>query len=282
MHEVQPDGGPAQDLPKLRSPMTMVQSQRRFSRAPADVVALRVLSAITTLSEEERGLIRRLCLYRESVQAGAEFAREGEPMPARLIVSGWACRQRSFPDGRRQIFGFLLPGDTLGLSPTTRPMDELSTVAVTRVECVDALILREVLAVQDERHARLRNALATMRRYEEQCMLDHIVRLGRQSAHERTTHFLLELRQRCRLAGINDGERFPLPLTQEVMSDALGLSIVHLNRTLQQMKRERLIEIKSGAVTIIDAARMAVIADFEQHTPSENQTKSTTVVRPTY
>lgn len=236
---------------------------RRYSRPPADVVALRVISAITTLTEEERALVRKLCLYRETVQAGAEFAREGEAIPARLIVSGWACRQRSLPDGRRQIFGFLMPGDTVGLNLTSRPVDEVSTVAITRVECVDALMLREILAVHDDRHARLQTALAAVRRYEERCLLDHIVRLGRQSAHERTAHLLLELRQRCRMAGLCDGERFPMPLTQEVLSDALGLSIVHLNRTLQQMKRDRLVEIKSGWVTLLDINRLMSICDFE-------------------
>lgn len=246
--------------------MNNTYALRRPARSSGDGVALRVLGAMTTLSPEEQALVSQLCLYRETVQAGCEFSREGEAMPARLIVSGWACRQRSLPDGRRQIFGFLLPGDTVGLSLATRPLDELSTVAVTRVEVVDAVMLREILAVHDERHARLQSALTIMRRYQEQCLLDHIVRLGRQSAYERTCHFLLELRQRCRLAGLNDRERFPMPLTQEVLSDALGLSIVHLNRTLQQMKRERLIEVKTGAVTILDVDRMATIANFESHT----------------
>ncbi|MGH7027298.1 Crp/Fnr family transcriptional regulator [Brevundimonas sp.] len=240
---------------------------RRPLRPPADVAALKVLSAITTLTEDERSLIRKLCLYRESIPAGAEFAREGEPAPARLIVSGWACRQQSLPDGRRQIFGFLMAGDTIGIGLKARPLDEVSTVAVTRIECVDALMLREILAIQDGRHAGLQNALAAVRRYEEACLLDHVVRLGRQSAHERTAHFLLEWRQRCRIAGLCDGERFPMPLTQEVLSDALGLSIVHLNRTLQHMKRERLIEMKRGWVDLLDVARLRFICDYQPRYP---------------
>lgn len=240
---------------------------RRPLRPPADVAALRVLSAITALTEDERSLVRKLCLYRESIPAGAEIAREGETAPARLIVSGWACRQQSLPDGRRQIFGFLMAGDTIGIGLKARPLDEVSTVAVTRIECVDALMLREILAVQDGRHAGLQNALAAVRRYEEACLLDHIVRLGRQSAHERTAHFLLEWRQRCRIAGLADGERFPMPLTQEVLSDALGLSIVHLNRTLQHMKRERLIEMKRGWIEFLDVVRLKFICDYQARYP---------------
>ncbi|MFK0300239.1 Crp/Fnr family transcriptional regulator [Brevundimonas sp. NPDC090276] len=251
----------------LRAAPTARAALRRPLRPPADVAALRVLSAITTLSEDERSLVRKLCLYRESIPAGAEFAREGEPAPARLIVSGWACRQQSLPDGRRQIFGFLMAGDTIGIGIKARPLDELSTVAVTRVECVDALMLREILAVQDGRHAGLQNALAAVRRYEEACLLDHVVRLGRQSAHERTAHFLLEWRQRCRIAGLAEGERFPMPLTQEVLSDALGLSIVHLNRTLQHMKREGLIEVKRGWIALLDIVRLKFICDYQARYP---------------
>lgn len=240
---------------------------RRPLRPPADVAALRVLGAIAPLSEDERGLLRKLCLYRETIPAGAEFAREGESAPPRLIVSGWACRQQSLPDGRRQIFGFLMAGDTIGIGLKSRPLDEVSTVAVTRVECVDALMLREILAVKDGRHAGLQNALAAVRRYEEACLLDHIVRLGRQSAHERTAHFLLEWRQRCRMAGLAEGERFPMPLTQEVLSDALGLSIVHLNRTLQHMKRDHLIEMRRGWVECLDVIRMKFICGYQSRYP---------------
>ncbi|MNR30865.1 Nitrogen fixation regulation protein FixK [compost metagenome] len=94
-----------------------------------------------------------------------------------------------------------------------------------------------------------------------------MVRLGRQSAHERTAHFLLEWRQRCRIAGLAEGERFPMPLTQEVLSDALGLSIVHLNRTLQHMKREGLIEVKRGWIALLDVARLKFICDYQARYP---------------
>ncbi|MNE21670.1 Nitrogen fixation regulation protein FixK [compost metagenome] len=156
-----------------------------------------------------------------------------------------------------------MAGDAIGIGLKARPLDEVSTVAVTRVECVDALMLREILAIQDGRHAGLQKALAVVRRNEEACLLDHVVRLGRQSAHERTAHFLLEWRQRCRLAGLADGERLPMPLTQEVLSDALGLSIVHLNRTLQHMRREHLIEMKRGWVDLLDVGRLKFVCDYQ-------------------
>jgi hypothetical protein len=87
--------------------------------------------------------------------------------------------------------------------------------------------------------------------------------LGRQTAYERVAHFLLEVQRRLEIAGLGDGQRFPLPLTQEIMGDALGLSIVHVNRTLQQLRRERLIELRSGVTILLQRDLLASIANFQ-------------------
>lgn len=239
--------------------------RRRPVRPPSETAALRVLETVNLLSEDERALIRRLSLFRESIQSGRPFWRAGQSVGAKLVLSGWAARQRTLPDGRRQIFGFLIPGDVIGIGVAPSPLEEVSTVALTRVEAVDALMLREILALRDERHCRLLAALSQLRRQEEACLLDHIMRLGRQSALERTAHFLLEMHCRTRAAGLAQGDCFPLPLTQEVLADALGLSIVHLNRTLQQMKRDGLIELRSGWATICDRSHLEHLADYGPH-----------------
>ena len=97
---------------------------------------------------------------------------------------------------------------------------------------------------------------------EETRLFDHIVRLGRQSAFERVTHLLLELHERLAVVGLAFENRFPLPLTQEVLADALGLSIVHVNRTLQQLRRGGLIDTRAGWVTLRDHEQMASLANF--------------------
>lgn len=242
--------------------MTRAVSVRRSAAASGDLAALRNLTAIARLSDEERALVRRLCMFQESVPAGQPFDPDGRAASPRLILSGWACRQRILADGQRQIFGFLLPGDSVGLSLNPRPLDETSTVALTRVEYVDALMLREILALHDPRHDRLRAALAASRRYEEACLLNHVVRLGRQSAQARLAHLLLELRDRLQRAGLCSGERLHLPLTQETLADALGLSLVHVSRTLGQMRRARLIAMQCGWVTLLDEAYLRVASDY--------------------
>ncbi|WP_205570742.1 Crp/Fnr family transcriptional regulator [Brevundimonas naejangsanensis] len=240
---------------------------RRSTSASGELAALRNLTAMTRLSEEERALVRRLCVFQEVVPAGQPFDPDGRAASPRLILSGWACRQRILADGQRQIFGFLLPGDSVGLSLEPRPLDETSTVALTRVEYVDALMLREILALQDPRHERLRRALATSRRYEEACLLNHVVRLGRHSAQARLGHLLLELRDRLQRAGLCTGDRMHLPLTQETLADALGLSLVHVSRTLGQMRRGRLIAMQNGWVTLLDEAYLRAACDYGAEAP---------------
>jgi CRP-like cAMP-binding protein len=93
-------------------------------------------------------------------------------------------------------------------------------------------------------------------------LLHQIIRIGRQTAYERLVHLLLELNSRCHAAGLSDGFSFDLPLTQEILADSLGLSIVHVNRTLQTLRREQLIEQKSSIVTIKDKEKLALIAEY--------------------
>jgi CRP-like cAMP-binding protein len=110
-------------------------------------------------------------------------------------------------------------------------------------------------------------ALTRARWLEQSMLLDHMVRLGRQTAYERVAHFLLELQQRMEIAGFGDAQRFPLPLTQEILADVLGLSIVHVNRTLQQLRREKLIELRSGVAILLQPDILASISDFKRAVP---------------
>jgi CRP-like cAMP-binding protein len=227
---------------------------------PAEAV-LRRTARLADLSPAEIALIGALPERTDHHAANHELIREGEPMGRpRFLVSGWACRQRVLPDGRRQIFGFLLPGDGLGFCGPHAPPALCGMAAVTAVETVDAGVIRD--AARDGDHPGLGHALAVAASLDEAHLLDHAVRLGRQTAYERMAHLLLELHQRLASVELATAWRFPLPLTQETLADALGLSIVHVNRTLQQMRRERLIEVRSGFATLLAPELLAACADF--------------------
>ena len=93
-------------------------------------------------------------------------------------------------------------------------------------------------------------------------LCDQIVRLGRQTAYERLLHLVLEFHHRLQAVGMVNGYSFAFPLTQEVLADALGLSVVHINRTLQQVRRDRLLDMRGGQVTLRQIDLMRAMADW--------------------
>lgn len=197
----------------------------------------------------------------ERISAKATLQTEDDDVGrASYIVSGWACRQRYLSDGRRQVFGFLLPGDGIGVCLHPNPLANATTVALTSLDVVDAKDL-----VRPQTHwdcPDLTQLLAAAANEDERLLLDHVVRLGRLDAMERVAHLFLELHDRLAVVGIGGEGRFPLPLTQEVLADALGLSVVHINRTLQELRRQSLIAIQNGHVTLLDRPALVGLADY--------------------
>lgn len=174
-----------------------------------------------------------------------------------IIVSGWACEMRVLPDGRRQIFSILLPGDLVCL----RARDNLASVALvalTRLEVAETS--------NDTGPGRLAPETAGLvEALHLQCerQLDHIVRLGSLTAGDRVIHLLLELHARLDAIGLVKLDTFRIPLTQEVFASVLGTSVVHINRTLQRLRKQGLITLRSGSVTLHDIDRLASIACYQ-------------------
>jgi CRP-like cAMP-binding protein len=218
---------------------------------------LRRLSACGQINAAETQIVERLALQPERHKPGAVFAVEGPMARPRALLSGWACRQRLLPDGRRQIFDVLLPGDVLGLWDTLDT--QTSVVALTPVETGDAGALRAA-AEHPAAHPTLARFVAAAPALEQARLLDHVVRLGRASAYERVADLLWECAERQAAAGAGDERGFPFMATQETLADLLGLSVVHLNRVLQQLRREGLVELKSGRLKLLDPARVAALA----------------------
>jgi CRP-like cAMP-binding protein len=221
------------------------------------------LNSLAPLSGEEMELVYSLEGHVDSHAPGRELVvGDATTVRALVVVDGWACRQRVLPDGRRQIFSFLLPGDAIGLSREPGPHALSPTMALTRLTTVQAGPLRTAAIEAPERWPGLALALRRAEQQDEAQLLDHLTRLGRQSAYERVAHLLLELQARLDAAGLTQNRSFPLPLTQETMADALGLSIVHVNRVLQQLRRERLIELRGGRATLLQPDLLSHVADF--------------------
>jgi CRP-like cAMP-binding protein len=229
---------------------------------PPDLV-IRRLSRFAALAENERALLRSVAETPREVPIGQCLVAEGEKLEnARLLLSGWACRMRTFPDGRRQIFEFILPGEMYGLCLRPQAMALSTLITLTPAVISDAQALKDVLCEKRSLYPNLNAALHIAQGLDEAHLLNQLIRIGRQSAYERVAHLILELRERLMLVGLASLDTLPVPLTQEMLADALGLSIVHLNRTLQHLRRENLIQFRSGVMRLLQPDRLAEIANF--------------------
>lgn len=166
-----------------------------------------------------------------------------------LILSGWAARVRILLDGRRQFLNFLLPGDIVGLYHHQRPVAPTSIITLTEVTtCVPPDL--GALPALDEAYA-ISHAL------DEAYLLAQIARLGRMNAMERIGDLMLELHERLELSELTHGRSFDLPITQETLADALGLTAVHVNRMLQAARRGGDLIWSSRSMTIPDPHALA-------------------------
>ena len=225
--------------------------------------ALVRMSALAKLSIPEADLLRALPITARGHAMQAELCTEHQVQPAKVLMSGWACQHRLLGDGRRQIISFLLPGDIIGSVLHTAVRADTSVVALTPVVVADGRPLMRALQAIPSSMPGLASAMLQIGHMDQVRLLDQVVRLGRQTAYERLVHLLLEIHSRLDAIGQVEGDSFVFPLTQENLGDALGLSVVHINRTMQQIRRDRMVEIRSGRVTILQHGAMRAVAGWD-------------------
>jgi CRP-like cAMP-binding protein len=234
--------------------------------AGARPVSLLRLSTYGELSPADEWLVKQL--KPRTMPAGSRLsALESGDVPPCILLSGWAARVRALPDGRRQIVHLLLPGDSIGLGASPWAGDRLAVVALTPVIVVDAEPVRDAIRAASPEHGGLVEACRRAAWCEQVYFLNAIVRLGQQTAYERLAHLLLELHTRLDCVGLVSPKGFQLPVTQDVVAHALGLSLVHLSRTLRQMRNEGAIALQPGRVQLLKPDILAAAANFP-HTAS--------------
>lgn len=222
---------------------------------------LRMLSRRGPLAQDEERAARAGLSEMQMTGSGGELLAEGTRLNrAQILLEGWAIRQRVLTDGRRQIFSFLLPGDVFGICARPDGTALYTTAALTPVVTAPLTMLDD--ALQRAPSSASGRIVREMLSLEESVLVNQVVRLGRQSAHERLINLLLEFHDRLAAAGLAEDGGFVLPFTQEVLSDALGLSTVHTNRTLQQLRRENLIETRLNHMCLLDRERLAELSDY--------------------
>ena len=214
------------------------------------------------LGDEDREALGSLCADVRRVPAHRDIISEGEkPEHVHLMLEGWSARYKIVPDGARQIMAFLVPGDFCDAHVAIlREMDH-GIVALTPATV--AFIPQEVIEELPIRRPQLARALWWATLVDEAVLRSWIVNLGRRDGYERVAHLLCELQVRLRNVGLVEDDRFRLPLTQEVLADALGQTPVNINRILKRLRGEGLITLKGGTLTILDPKGLGKAAGFD-------------------
>ncbi|MGE0746756.1 MAG: Crp/Fnr family transcriptional regulator [Rhodospirillales bacterium] len=241
----------------MKKPEAMTGRQVACPECP-----LRQQKCFRPFSEPELAFMNGFKVGELVVDAGTSVLLQGIDSPHLYTVfSGWLFRFKTLPDGRRQILNYALPGDLLGLQSVLMDKAEHTAEALTRASlCVFA---RDNLWRLYEKHPELAYDITWLAAREERLLDEHLLSIGRRTAAERVAYVLLHLFERARQLGLNRGNSLRLPLTQQHLADTLGLSLVHTNKTLQQLIRRGLFAWRNGELTIRNAKALAEFANFE-------------------
>jgi CRP-like cAMP-binding protein len=222
----------------------------------------RKLGALVALSEAELGVLEGLHRRRRTFVAGRDLVHQGQSdQAAYILISGWAFSYKLMANGERQIVDFQIPGDFLGLRSVLLHISDHSIEPVTDIEVTEVHVSDLLEAFSQT--PRLATAVMWAASRDEAMVVEHLVNVGRRNAAERMAHFLLELGARLTLVRLGSREGFACPITQYLLADALGLSAVHVNRVLRQLREAKLLTFRDGFVGFENYDRLAEFAQFD-------------------
>lgn len=219
------------------------------------------LSHFAPLMDQDMHVLGELAPGEERFRAHVDIVAEGDvPRSAFLMAEGMACRYRVLADGRRQILGFIMPGDICDLHGfLLEAMDHsIGTIVPSRI----AAIPRDRVIAVMAHHPRIAAALWWSALQDEAMQRERIVALGRRDARGRVAYLLCELFWRQTANGTSEDHAVGLPLTQLEIADALGLTPVHVNRVLQEFRRRGLITLEHRRLALLDIKRLQGIAEL--------------------
>ena len=220
------------------------------------------LANFTKLSASDHRHLDRLASDRvRQFRPRDDILSEGErPSDIDLILSGFACRYKQLEDGRRQIIAFLLPGDLCDHHGLVLPAMDHSIGALTPVTSakIDCGSLEALMAD----HRRIARSFWWEALVAAAIQREWTVNLGQRDAFERVAHLLCEIFYRLRSVGLTDDMSCDLPITQGDLADATGMTSVHVNRTLQDLRSRELIVLTGKRLAVLDLAKLRRAALF--------------------
>lgn len=221
------------------------------------------LKNIIGLSESDLHSLWRLIEAELTVKKRRDLVVDGyEYRKLCFVEEGFAARYKLLRNGKRQIINVVLPGDVIGLPGSFVEKASYSVIAVTDLKIQICPIDAYVQLCYKRPQFGL--ALSWLAVQEAIIYAEHTINTGRRTPAERLAQFLLEVYSRLAMVGLATGSQFDLPFSQEIMSDALGLSVQHLNRTLAKLRADDFIAISGRHVEFVDLKGLEMLAHFQQ------------------
>lgn len=221
----------------------------------------RKLQTLAQIDDVDLSVLSRASKEIRTIAPGSDIISEGEnPEMVYLIISGFAFRYKSTEEGRRQVFAYLLPGDFCDLHVAL--LDHMDHSIGTVSPCKIAVIDRRTILDLTERHPRIARALWICNLVDEATLREWLLNVGRRPADKRVAHLFCEIHTRLAAVGYAGSGEFQLPITQSVLADTVGLSDVHVNRSLRSLREAGLVTVQRQRVVIHDVCRLAEHAGF--------------------
>ena len=223
---------------------------------------LKKLRLRSEISADEEKVIRGLVAETRNFRADEPMVRSGaELQSSMLLLDGWAVRSKDLPSGDRQITEIHVPGDFPDLHGFTLKRLDHDVMSVT--ESVVGIVPFERLTKLTDEWPHLTRVYWLATNIDAAITRETALSLGQRSAISRMAHLFCELHARLSVIGRTDGDSFEFPLTQRELGEALGLTVVHVNRTLQLLRKKGLVESQNRNVAILDRRGLETIADFD-------------------
>jgi CRP-like cAMP-binding protein len=225
-------------------------------------VHLKKLRRRTEISSEEERAIRDCVTETRKVPPDQVLIRSGQELNTSLILlEGWLARSKDLPSGERQVTELHVAGDFADLHGFM--LKRLDHDVLTLSECILAVVPHERLLAITERHPRLARIYWMFTNVDAAITRELALSLGQRSAISRMAHLFCELYARLDAVGRAHSDRYELPLTQRELAECLGLTVVHANRTLQELRRRGLVEFENRRLTILDRRGLEGVAEFD-------------------
>ena len=224
--------------------------------------ALKKLRRRFEISTEEERVIRDSIAEVRRVPSGQVVIRAGEVLNSTmLLLDGWLARSKDLAGGERQVTQLHVPGDFADLHSFTLKRLDHDVCSVS--ECRVAVVPHERLQAVADHHPRLAHTLWFSTNIDGAIQRELALSLGQRSAIARMAHLFCELHVRLSIVGRTSNDGYDFPLTQRELSECLGLTVVHANRTLQELRRRGLIELENRRLTIRNRRGLEGVAEFD-------------------